>query len=390
MSRRNYKKRKNHNYGKGKGNARKVVNAIRSIQSSSNGEKDIQDNFTPQHKFDDFAISDKLKKNIDYKNYKNPTRIQDAAIPKILEGRDLIGIANTGTGKTAAFLIPLVEKVLKDKNQKVLIVTPTRELASQISDELYGFSYEMNIGWAVCIGGKGLGRQMDDLKKKPNFVIGTPGRLKDLANRTHLNLNEFNNVVIDEADRMVDMGFIHDIKFFLSKLPSNRQSLFFSATIPSKVKGIINSFVKNPVTVSVKKSDAIKNITHKTIKINGKISKIDKLHELLKTDEFKKVLVFGRTKRGVQKLSKELAKRGVSTDAIHGNKSQPQRQRVLNDFRADKFSVLTATDVAARGLDVDDISHVINYDLPETYEDYIHRVGRTGRANKKGVAVTFV
>ena len=388
MYKRYYKnKRRNSN---GKKSARQVVNAIRAMQSASKTNGDSVDNFTPRHKFEDFQISNKLKKNIVYKKYSIPTPIQDVAIPSILEGRDLIGIANTGTGKTGAFLIPLIEKVLKDSKQKVLIITPTRELAMQISDELYGFTYEMKISWSVCIGGKNLARQIDDLKKSPNFVIGTPGRLKDLLQRGHLRLNEFNNVVLDEADRMVDMGFIHDIKFFIAKLPERRQSLFFSATIPPKVKEILKSFVRNEITVSVKTSDVLGNITHEIIKINGKYPKLEKLHDLLNQKEFEKVLIFGRTKWGVQKLSNQLIRRGFNAGAIHGNKNQGQRQRVLDDFKASRISILLATDVASRGIDIRDISHVINYDLPGSYEDYVHRIGRTGRMDKKGMALTFV
>lgn len=388
MYKRNFRRR-NRRSGNG-GDSRELLFAIREMQSLPKTSGDSVKKYIPKHRFEDFQISEALKKNISYKTYVAPTPIQDAAIPAVLQGRDLIGIANTGTGKTAAFLIPLVEKAYKDSNQKVLIITPTRELAAQISDELYGFTYAMKITWALCIGGHNLGRQIDNLGKHPKFVIGTPGRLKDLAKKGYLRLSEFNNVVLDEADRMVDMGFIADIKFFIASLPSTRQSLFFSATIPQKVKEILNSFVSNPVTVSVKVGDAIENITHEIVTVNGRISKIDKLQELLGKRDFEKVLVFGRTKWGVQRLSQELGRRGFKAGAIHGNKNQGQRQRVLNDFKAGRISVLLATDIAARGLDVADISHVINYDLPGTFDDYVHRVGRTGRADKKGTAVTFV
>ena len=383
-------KRRFYKSSNGKKNALRVVNAIRAMQSESKMNGDSDDNFIPRHKFEDFQISNKLKKNIVYKKYSIPTPIQDAAIPSILEGRDLIGIANTGTGKTAAFLIPLVEKAFKDSNQRILVIVPTRELAIQISTELYGFTHEIKVGWTVCVGGKNIGKQIDDLNKHPNFVIGTPGRLIDLSRRGYLHLDEFNNVVIDEADRMVDMGFIQDIKFFIAGLPSRRQSLFFSATIPPKVKEILESFVADPITVSVKTSDVLDNITHEIIKINGKYQKIDKLHDLLNQDGFDKVLIFGRTKWGVQRLSNELTKRGFNAGAIHGNKTQGQRQRVLDDFKANRISILLATDIASRGIDVSNISHVINYDLPGSYEDYVHRIGRTGRVDKKGVALTFV
>jgi ATP-dependent RNA helicase RhlE len=368
-----------------------VVSSIRAMKSAPAISSDLsKEEYVVQHRFDDFDISDGLKRNINYKRYATPTPIQDSAIPKILVGRDIIGIANTGTGKTAAFLIPLIEKVTKDNNQKVLIVTPTRELADQISDELYGFSYELPITWTLCIGGKNMVRQINDLEKAPNFVIGTPGRLIDLSRKNFLDLTKFNNVVLDEADRMVDMGFISDIKYIIEKLPVSRQSLFFSATIPPKVESILRSFVKDPVTVSVKISDSIDNIKHELIEINGKFTKLEKLQELLSRKDFEKVLVFGRTKHGVQRLSNELDRLGFRTAAIHGNKNQSQRQKVLDDFKCDRISVLLATDIASRGIDVTNISHVVNYDIPDSYEDYVHRIGRTGRADKQGVAVTFI
>jgi superfamily II DNA/RNA helicase len=374
----------------GRKSSHELVNAIRAMQSMPKNNGNPSETFIAKHTFEDFEISDRLKANIFYKGYGTPTPVQDEAIPFILEGRDLIGIANTGTGKTAAFLIPLIEKVFRDKSERILIITPTRELADQISDELYGFSNELQIGWTLCIGGMNIVKQIDNLAKKPNFVIGTPGRIKDLSKRRFLNLNEFKTVVLDEADRMVDMGFIHDIKYFIAGLPSPRQSLFFSATIPPKVNEILKSFVKNPVSVSVKINDSIENITHRIINVNGSIAKLEILHELLGQKEFEKVLIFGRTKWGVQRLSNELSRRGFNAQAIHGNKNQGQRQKVLNDFKGDRISILLATDIASRGIDVSNISHVINYDIPESYEDYIHRVGRTGRANKEGVALTFI
>lgn len=391
MYRRNYRNNaKYYRNTNGKKSTHEIVSAIRSMQSSAINNGNTTESYIPKYEFNDFDISDKLKANISYKGYRVPTPIQDGVIPLILEGRDVIGIANTGTGKTAAFLVPLIEKVIRNSNEKVLIITPTRELASQISDELYGFSNDLPLGWTVCIGGMNLVRQIDNLAKGPDFVIGTPGRLKDLAQRGYLSLKEFKNVVLDEADRMVDMGFINDIRYFINNLPEQRQSLFFSATIPPKVNEILLTFVKNPETVSAKVSDSIENITHEIININGRISKLEKLYELLCQKEYEKVLIFGRTKWGVQRLSNELSRRGLNTAAIHSNKNQGQRQRALSDFKGNKIQILLATDIASRGIDVSDISHVINYDLPGSYEDYIHRVGRTGRAKKEGVALTFI
>jgi len=346
--------------------------------------------YTATHQFSDFEISDTIKRNVASKGYITPTPIQDQSIPWVLEGRDLIGMANTGTGKTAAFLIPLIEKVLKDKNQKVLIISPTRELAAQTRDELYSFTNGLQIYSALCIGGANMWRQKEDLRRNPNFVIGTPGRLWDHIRSRSLNLNYFESVVLDEADRMVDDGFLPQIREIISMLPKNRQSLFFSATVNEKVRWVLQSFVVNPVTVSVKNGDITANIKQEIVRVSGDGSKTAELIKLLGKNEFEKVLIFGRTKHGVQKLSDNLTERGFKADAIHGNKNQGQRIRILNNFKKGFIQILIATDVASRGLDIPNVSHVINFDLPESYESYIHRIGRTGRADKKGVALTFV
>lgn len=342
------------------------------------------------HAFNDFAISDAIKRNIAYRKFGSPTPVQDQAIPAILSGRDLIGTANTGTGKTAAFLIPLIDKILKNRNQRVLIIAPTRELAAQIRDEFFIFAKDLNIYCALCIGGTNLYRQIGDLRRNPNFVIGTPGRLQDLIRSRNLNLSAFNSIVLDEADLMLDIGFIQTVKDIIALLPKNRQSLFFSATMGDKVKEIMRSFVTDPVTVSVKTRDTAENVEQKTVKVIDPTKKIDQLHALLVQKEFEKVLVFGRTKHGVQKVSDQLVKRGLKADAIHGNKNQSQRMRILDKFKRNEIQILLATDVASRGLDIPNVSHVVNFDLPETYEAYIHRIGRTGRADKKGIALTFI
>ena len=339
--------------------------------------------------FVDFKISESLKKNIIDKGYTIPTQIQDQTILPILEGRDVIGIANTGTGKTAAFLIPLIEKAMQNRNEHVLIVTPTRELAFQINEELVAFSKGMNISSVLSIGGSSMFRQIERLRRNPQFVIGTPGRLKDLIQRKSLNLYNFRNVVLDEVDRMVDIGFIKDIKFMVALLPNPRQSLFFSATVDRQTREILGSFVKDPVTVSVKTTETAENIDQDIIKVKPG-QKVDQLHDLLRSDGYDKVMIFGRTKYGIEKLTKMLILRGFRATAIHGNKSQGQRQRALSEFKQGGVNILLATDVASRGLDIDDVSHVINYDVPATYDDYVHRIGRTGRANKRGSAVTFV
>lgn len=343
------------------------------------------------NRFEDFSIKPELLVNVLAKGYTTPTPIQDQAIPSVLEGRDLIGIANTGTGKTAAFLIPLINKVLLNRNERVLIVAPTRELAVQIREEFFGFSRNLGINAVLAIGGTNMQRQKDAVRQGHfNFLIGTPGRLKDLAETRAVHLSLFSTVVLDEADHMVDIGFIQDIRFLISLLPQIRQSLFFSATIDGKVATIIQSFVKDPITVSVKTRETAENIEQKTIKVNVGQNKIDVLHDLLAKEEFDKVLIFGRTKWGVQKLSDELVRRGFKSEAIHGNKNQSQRIRTLEKFKRNEIQILLATDVASRGLDIPNVSHVINFELPESQENYVHRIGRTGRADKKGVALTFV
>lgn len=345
--------------------------------------------YSSKYQFWDFEICSFLKENIQKRGYKNPTPIQDQAIPILLRGRDVIGIANTGTGKTAAFLIPLIDKVYKDKSQKVLIIAPTRELAGQIEGELRQFAMGMNIYSVLCIGGVGIGGQIHALYRNPNFVIGTPGRLKDLEKQGRLRFGGFGSIVLDEVDRMLDMGFIEDVKHIISRLPKPRLSLFFSATIPERLKSVMQEFLTNPTTISITTTSPSANVDQDIVRTNGK-EKIDVLDNLLKRVEFKKVLVFGRTKHGTERVARALQQRGVLVSAIHGNKTQGQRQRAIEEFKSSRVQVLLATDVASRGLDIENITHVINFDAPETYDEYIHRIGRTGRANKTGVALTFV
>ncbi len=339
--------------------------------------------------FADFPVEERVKFNVKTKGYLIPTPIQDKVIPLILQGKDVVGVANTGTGKTAAFLIPLIDKVYKNSREKVLIITPTRELAAQIEAEFMALARNLNLYSALCIGGAGMNRQISRLRQKPPFVIGTPGRLKDLAQRRILDLRSFTTIVLDEVDRMLDMGFIHDVEHLISFLPKVRQSLFFSATIEGKVREVMANFLRNPAIVSVKTRDIAENVNQEIVRLAGK-NKIDVLHDLLIKPGFDRVLVFGRTKWGMEKLARALIERGFKATAIHGNKSQNQRQRALAQFKSGGVKILLATDVAQRGLDINDVTHVINFDLPETQEDYIHRIGRTGRADKKGVAITLV
>ncbi len=363
------------------------IDVSRFINKVSVAEEPVV--FTPNNSFADFAIDERIKANVIRKGYTTPTPIQDQAIPHILQGRDIVGIANTGTGKTGAFLIPLLDKVVKNRNERVIVIVPTRELAQQVEEEFRAFSAGSGFRSVCAVGGTGISPQIRAMRNDPMFLVGTPGRLKDLIERRVLDLSRFNTVVLDEADRMLDMGFIHDMKFILAKMPKERHTLFFSATLSKEIESLISSFLINPVRVSVKTGDTAALVHQDVVRVDGK-QKIDVLHDLITQPEFKKVLVFGRTKHGVEKLSKNLRERGISAESIHGNKSQSKRQRALEQFKNDQVQVLVATDVAARGIDVADVSHVINFDLPTSYEDYVHRIGRTGRAGKRGKALTFV
>ncbi|MBI2041533.1 MAG: DEAD/DEAH box helicase [Candidatus Nealsonbacteria bacterium] len=348
------------------------------------------DDFAPKNKFQDFKIDQRLINAVANKGYKSPTPIQDQIINHIIDGFDVVGIADTGTGKTAAFLLPIINKVLKNYREKILIVAPTRELAVQIDQEFKSFVRAMRIFSVCCVGGMGIGRQISELRYNNNLVIGTPGRLKDLINRKMINLSQFNTVVLDEADRMFDMGFINDTRFIMSQMPKTRQTLFFSATLSNDIERMIKEFTKDPVRVSVKTRDTSKNVEQDIVRIDQGKTKWEVLNNLLSKEEFNKVLIFGRTKHGVEKLAKNLYSSGFKVESIHGNKNNTQRQRALEMFKCNRVQILVATDVAARGLDIADISHVINYDIPSTYDDYIHRIGRTGRYNKRGTALTFI
>jgi len=346
--------------------------------------------FKPEHTFADFKIVDEIKDSIRNKGYILPTPIQDRTIPQILMGNDLVGVANTGTGKTAAFLIPLINKILLNRKEQVMIIVPTRELAIQIDDELKQFTKNMKIFSVCCVGGAPIGRQISQLRYQYNFIIGTPGRIKDLIERKMIFLDEFKNIVLDEADRMLDMGFVHDMRTIMKGMPKEKQVLFFSATISPDIEKLIAEFLKNPIRISVKTQDVAKNIEQDVVRIKQGENKTDVLCGLLSNKELNKVLIFGRTKHGVEKLSKILCQKGFKAESIHGDKTHGSRQQALRLFKDNHSQILVATDVAARGLDIADISHVINYDIPATNDDYVHRIGRTGRGTKKGKAITFV
>ncbi|MDE1945549.1 MAG: DEAD/DEAH box helicase, partial [Patescibacteria group bacterium] len=346
--------------------------------------------FEPEHAFADFDIDARLKANLESRGYKAPTPIQDKAIEPGLEGRDIVGLAETGTGKTAAFLLPLIEKVLRRPGERILVMAPTRELAVQIEKELAGFAKGLGFRGMVAVGGANINPQIQALRHKPSFVIGTPGRLKDLMERGALNLSTFGSVVLDEADRMLDMGFIDDMRFILSHLGTPRHTLFFSATMGKDIEKLIGEFLTNPVMISVKRQETSANVEQDVVRVAPESDKFEELVRLLGEPGFDKVLVFCRTKYGAERLAKMLSRRRIFAESIHGDKAFNARLRALEEFKRGKVQALVATDVAARGLDIPAVSHVINYDLPSTYEDYVHRIGRTGRAAARGKALTFV
>jgi ATP-dependent RNA helicase RhlE len=370
-------------------NNRRRIKTLDSRFFVQKAVEQAQEEYIPVNTFHDFEFVGKLKQNIASHGYQTPTPIQDQAIPALMQGRDVVGIAATGTGKTAAFLLPLIHKCAKDTNQKVLIVAPTRELAVQIQDEFKSFAKDLNLYSVLCIGGVSMYPQVQGLTRRPQFVIGTPGRLQDLERQRKLSFSWYNNIVLDEVDRMLDMGFVKEVTYIISQLPQDRQSLFFSATMPDSVQRVMAQFLQDPVTVAVKSVAPSSNVDQDVIRTQGR-QKIDVLHDLLAQPEFQKVLVFGRTKWGMEKLSVALTQRGIRAAAIHGNKSQGQRQKAIESFKNNRVQVLLATDIASRGLDIDHVTHVINFDQPESYEDYIHRIGRTGRAGRKGIALTFI
>ena len=346
--------------------------------------------YEPKHKFTDFALEPFFHANIAKMGLTDPTPIQDKAIPAGLDGRDIVGIANTGTGKTAAFVIPVLQKLEIDQKAQAIILAPTRELAQQIEQQCFAIGNQMELDHALLIGGVAMGPQLRQLRFNPRLIIGTPGRIKDHLERGTLKLDRCNIVALDEVDRMLDMGFVHDITQILNAAQKERQSFYFSATMDARVSGIINTFSHDPLLISVKAGQTSANVEQDVVRYRHIDQKIDLLHDTLITDPAMKAVIFDDTHRSVEKLTKELVARGFPADSLHGGKTQGQRARVLQKFKDNQVKLLVATDVAARGLDIADITHVINYSLPQTYDDYVHRIGRTGRADRVGMALTFI
>lgn len=343
----------------------------------------------------DLDIIKPILRAVEEAGYEQPTEIQENSIPVVLKGKDILGCAQTGTGKTAAFAIPILQNIVRDKeknderNIKALIVAPTRELAIQIEENFAMYSKYLDIKDTVIFGGVNQSSQVRKIKAGVDVLIATPGRLLDLSNQKHVDLKNVKYFVLDEADRMLDMGMIHDVKKIISRLPKERQNLLFSATMPKEVMKLVNSILKNPVKVEVQPVSSTAEIISQGVYHVPKKNKKSLLIHLLKDESIKSVIVFSRTKHGANKIAKDLEKAGVAAVAIHGNKSQNQRQLALNNFKEGNIRVLVATDIAARGIDIDELSHVINYDLPDVAETYVHRIGRTGRAGASGVAITF-
>lgn len=342
-----------------------------------------------QHTFADFKFADQVQANLKEKGYETPTPIQDQTIMYALKGQDVLGLANTGSGKTAAFLLPLIDKVVKDPTQKVIILAPTRELAMQINKEFEEFSRGMKIFSTVCVGGMPIFRQIQNLRLVNHFIIGTPGRIKDLAHRRCIVYSQFNNVVLDEVDHMLDMGFVDDITEILKGLNPVRQSLFFSATMPPKIRALVQTFQKDPHVVDIAVPGSTKTVEQDIVKA-PRGQKFETLCNLLKSEGATRTIIFVETKREVEEVANGLTKAGFKTGYLHGDKRQRERQRTLDQFKTGMTDILIATDVAARGIDVKDVSHVINYTVPQTHDAYVHRIGRAGRAGRTGKAFTFV
>ena len=345
-----------------------------------------------KHSFNDFTFTDELRENIKKKGYVTPTPIQDQTIHFALEGKDVLGLANTGTGKTAAFCLPMINNLSKQSTKGInaLVIAPTRELAQQIEQEFKSFSHGMKLYSTLCVGGLSIHKQKQSLRRDPHVVIGTPGRLKDLFKQGCLDLRNVSTFVLDEVDLMLDMGFIDDIRFLINEIPEERQTLCFSATMTEPIKRLLGTVMNDPETVSVKTGDTSANVQQDVAYARNTKEKWDKLLEILDEAEVEKVLIFCETKSFVQQICDRLNDEGIGAESIHGDKSQPHRQRALKKFKDDVVQVLVATDVAARGIDIPNVSHVINYDTPRIYQDYCHRIGRTGRAGKLGRSITFL
>jgi ATP-dependent RNA helicase RhlE len=346
--------------------------------------------------FQQLNLIEPILKALNTEGYTTPTPIQQQAIPYVLGRRDLLGVAQTGTGKTAAFAIPIIQLLVQDKNIipgkrviRCLILTPTRELAIQIGESFEAYGRNTNLRYKVIFGGVNQHGQVEAIRSGVDVLIATPGRLLDLMNQKHVHLNDINFFVLDEADRMLDMGFVHDVKKVISRLPRRRQSLFFSATMPPEIVALADTILVSPARVEVTPPSSTVDLINQSVYFVDKGNKKKLLMDILNDHEIERALVFTRTKHGADKVAKELTRAGIQAQAIHGNKSQNARQNALNNFKSKATRVLVATDIAARGIDIDDLTHVVNFELPNIPESYVHRIGRTGRAGASGHAIAF-
>ncbi|MDP4214165.1 MAG: DEAD/DEAH box helicase [Bacteroidota bacterium] len=347
--------------------------------------------------FSELGLIEPLQKAVAHEGYKTPTPIQEQAIPVVLAGRDILGCAQTGTGKTASFVLPLLQRMHEQKEThgikghplKTLILTPTRELATQIHESIENYGRFLNLKSVVIFGGVSQSRQVSDLRRGCDFIVATPGRLMDLMNQNYIVLNGIEYLVLDEADRMLDMGFVHEVKRIIARIPKKRQTLFFSATMPPAIQSLVQVLLSNPVSITVTPEATTAELVDQKLYYVQKSEKRALLHHILKNSPRESVLVFTRTKHGADRVARDLNHAGFQATAIHGDKTQQARERSLQGFKDGKMHILVATDIAARGIDIDDLGLVVNFDLPNIPESYVHRIGRTGRAGAFGKAISF-
>lgn len=347
--------------------------------------------------FSELGLIEPLQKAVAHEGYKTPTPIQEQAIPVVLAGRDILGCAQTGTGKTASFVLPLLQRMHEQKEihgikghpLKALILTPTRELATQIHESIENYGRFLNLKSVVIFGGVSQSRQVSDLRRGCDFIVATPGRLMDLMNQNYIVLNGIEYLVLDEADRMLDMGFVHEVKRIIARIPKKRQTLFFSATMPPAIQSLVQVLLTNPVSITVTPESTTAELVDQKLYYVQKSEKRALLHHILKNSPRESVLVFTRTKHGADRVARDLNHAGFQATAIHGDKTQQARERSLQGFKDGKMHILVATDIAARGIDIDDLGLVVNFDLPNIPESYVHRIGRTGRAGAFGKAISF-
>lgn len=388
----NFRKGQNRKSLRKKGSNGRKKSTLDPKRLVSDAKVSKQEKYVAQKSFQELPLHPALQQTLTKKGFQFPTEIQEKTLVSILEGNDLLGIAQTGTGKTGAFIIPMIQQMMKSHQKEFgLVVVPTRELATQVEQEFKSMTKGLKLYSHCFIGGTNLQKDLQQLNRKAHIVIATPGRLLDLVQRKAIDLRAFNTLVLDEFDRMLDMGFINDVQRIIQLMRNRQQTLLFSATLAKSQKPLIQEILTTPKMVKVSNGESTgENVIQDVIKLESDESKLDVLCDILNSEGVDKIILFEETKRRVDKLTKQLNKRGIVSREIHGDKSQNARQKALNAFKKGHVKVLVATDVAARGIDVDDVTHVINYQVPQSYDTYIHRIGRTGRAGKVGRAFTFV